>query len=100
VTILAVILILGGVFFLTVGSVGVIRLPDFYSRTHALGKSDTLGLLLALAGLAVHHGFQLTSLKILLVAVFVALANPTATHALARAAFRRGLTPWTKEGGS
>jgi multicomponent Na+:H+ antiporter subunit G len=94
VSVIAAILILGGVFFLSVGSLGVVRLPDFYSRSHALGKSDTLGLLLALVGLAVHHGFQIVSLKLLLVAVFVALANPVATHALTRAAFRRGLTPW------
>ena len=92
--VIAAILIAGGVFFLTVGSIGVVRLPDFYSRSHALGKSDTLGLLLALVGLAVYHGFQITSLMLLLVAVFVALANPVATHALARAALRRGLTPW------
>ena len=93
---MAVSLVLGGVFFLTVGSVGVIRLPDFYSRTHALGKADTLGTLLTLTGLAVHHGFHLDSLKLILVAVFVALANPTASHALARSALRGGLNPWTK----
>ncbi|MBU1700230.1 MAG: monovalent cation/H(+) antiporter subunit G [Candidatus Eisenbacteria bacterium] len=96
--ILAVILIIGGVFFLTVGSLGVIRLPDFYSRTHAVGKSDTLGLLLAMAGLAIYHGWHIDSLKILLVAVFVGLSNPTASHALARAALRKGLAPWTRGG--
>lgn len=94
--ILAALLILGGAFFLTVGSLGVIRLPDFYSRSHAMGKSDTLGLFLSLLGLAVHNGMRVDSLKILLVAVFVALANPVASHALARAAFRKRLAPWMK----
>jgi multicomponent Na+:H+ antiporter subunit G len=100
VTIAAVILILGGVFFLTVGSVGVIRLPDFYARTHALGKADTLGLLLSLAGLALYNGLDLGSVKLVLVAVFVALANPVASHALARAAFRRGTVPWLRRKGT
>ena len=48
-----------------------------------------------IGGLAVGEGFTLTSLKMLLVLVFVSLANPTATHALGRAAVRAGLTPWT-----
>jgi multicomponent Na+:H+ antiporter subunit G len=96
VTAVAILFISAGVFFLTVGSLGVIRLPDFYSRTHALGKADTLGILLSLTGLAIHHGFQLNSLKLIIVAIFVALANPTASHALARSALRRGLTPWIR----
>ncbi|MBD3334007.1 MAG: cation:proton antiporter [Candidatus Eisenbacteria bacterium] len=93
---LAAILLVAGVFFLTVGSLGVIRLPDFYSRTHAVGKADTLGLLLAMVGIALYRGWHVDSIKLLIVAVFVALGNPTATHALARAALRRGLTPWTR----
>jgi multicomponent Na+:H+ antiporter subunit G len=97
-TVAAVILIVSGIFFLTVGSIGVIRLPDFYSRSHAMGKADTLGLLLCLIGLALYNGFAFSSVKLILIAVFVALANPVASHALARAAFRRGIIPWFKGG--
>ena len=54
--ILALILAIAGAFFLFVGSIGVVRLPDFYTRTHAVGKSDTLGLVLAILGITVHGG--------------------------------------------
>ena len=76
------------------GSIGIVRLPDFFTRTHATGKSDTLGLILALAGLGLHDGFTVNSAKLLVAAVFVALTGPVGTHALARAAYRSGLRPW------
>jgi multicomponent Na+:H+ antiporter subunit G len=87
-------LLSAGTFFLLIGSIGVVRLPDFFARTHATGKSDTLGLILALSGLALHEGFTLNSAKLLAAVVFVALTNPVGTHALARAAYRSGLRPW------
>jgi multicomponent Na+:H+ antiporter subunit G len=92
---LAAFVISGGVFFLLVGSVGLIRLPDFFSRSHATGKADTLGIMLILFGLIIHEGISLNSGKLLIILAFVALTNPTATHALARATFywRRGAIP-------
>lgn len=96
-TIIAVILIVAGVFFLTVSALGLLRLPDFYSRTHAVGKSETLGSILVLGGLAVHNGWELSTIKILFILFFVLIANPTATHAIARAALRTGLQPWTRQ---
>jgi multicomponent Na+:H+ antiporter subunit G len=95
--IIAIVLIVGGVFFLLVSSVGLIRLPDFYTRTHAVGKSDTLGIMLTLAGLAVYNGLELSTVKIVIIILFVMLANPTATHAIARAAIRTGLVPWARD---
>jgi multicomponent Na+:H+ antiporter subunit G len=86
-----------GAFFLLVGSIGLLRLPDFYSRAHATGKSDTLGVILTTLGLVVHEGFTLNSVKLGLLLFFVALTNPTGTHALTRAAFRSGLKPWFKK---
>ena len=94
-TIVAIILMLGGAFFLTVSALGLLRLPDFYARTHAVGKSETLGSILMLSGLAVYNGWELTTIKILFIVFFVLIANPTATHAIARAALRTGLPPWT-----
>ena len=91
--VLAVILISGGVFFLFIGSIGLIRLPDFFSRCHATGKADTLGVMLVLAGLIIYEGLTLNSAKMLIILAFVALTNPTATHALARAAFLFGVKP-------
>lgn len=105
--ILAAILIAIGVWFLLVGTVGLLRLPDFFSRVHAIGKCDTLGAMLMLGGLALHyfalHGFareSLNALKIIVVVLFIFLANPTVTHALSRAALRSGLRPWTKREGA
>ena len=92
-SIISLFFIAWGVFFLTVGSVGLLRLPDFFSRCHATGKADTVGILLVLAGLITYEGFTLNSAKMLIILTFVALTNPTATHALARAAFLFGVKP-------
>ena len=95
-------LLFAGLFFFTAGAIGILRFPDFYSRLHPAGKLDTLGSFLALLGLAlfnVHHfsvGNLLTSIKIIMILVFVFLASPTATHAIVDAGVRAGLAPWTK----
>lgn len=91
---IAIILVLGGTFFMLVGSIGLLRLPDFYTRAHASGKVDTLGILMFLTGLAVFEGFTLTAAKLLLIILFVAFTSPVATHALARRALLFGLKPW------
>ncbi len=96
-TVLAAVLMLSGVFFLTVSCIGLLRLPDFYTRNHAVGKSETLGAMLVLGGLAVYNGLALSTVKVVIIVVFVLIANPAATHAIARAALRSGLEPWTKE---
>lgn len=91
--ILCVLLLVAGAFFMLVASIGIIRLPDFFTRIHAMGKGDTMGIMLILLGLCVYEGFTLTSAKLLLALMFVGLTNPMASHALARAALRYGLTP-------
>lgn len=90
---LAMVLIAAGIFFIFIGSVGVLRLPDFFSRSHAVSKSDTLGIMCVIAGLMILEGLTLNSLKLLLVILFVFLANPIGTHALARAAMAKGIRP-------
>jgi multicomponent Na+:H+ antiporter subunit G len=89
--------LLGGFFFFVAATVGLLRFPDFFCRLHATGKGDTLAVLLSLIGLSIYEGFSLTSLKILFIAVFMFLAQPTSTHAISRAAMRCGLEPWTRE---
>lgn len=91
---LAVLSILTGVFFVLAGALGVLRLPDFFTRIHAAGMTDTLGLELILIGLIIQSGFTLLSLKFLLVGFFLLLTSPTATHAIADAAFHAGLKPF------
>lgn len=94
-------MIVVGTFFFVVGTLGLLRLPDFFARIHAIGKCDTLGAMLMLGGLglhylATHHGVHdvLNVLKVVAIILFIFLANPTATHAFARSALRSGLTPW------
>jgi len=95
--VIAIVLMAAGVFFLTVSALGLLRLPDFYARTHAVGKSETLGSILVLSGLAVYNGLELSTVKLLFILCFVLIANPTATHAIARAALHTGLQPWTRQ---
>lgn len=92
------VLICAGAAFLLIGSVGVNRLPDFYSRAHAASKPDTLGLIFGMLGLALYDGLDLNSAKLLLIILIAAIGNPTATHALGRAAIRTGLVPWMRKG--
>lgn len=92
-TIFTVIFIIAGIFFLFAGSLGTVRMPDFYSRTHATSKSDTLGLMLVIAGLIIYEGLHINSAKLFLILLFIALSNPIGSHALARAAYEYKLKP-------
>jgi multicomponent Na+:H+ antiporter subunit G len=96
-TILAIAFLVAGGFFLVVSTVGLLRLPDFFTRAHAVGKSDTLGSLLVLIGLAIHHGWQLETAKLFLIVLFIAVTNPSGVHVMSRAALRAGLEIWTRE---
>jgi multicomponent Na+:H+ antiporter subunit G len=94
--IIAIIFLVLGFFLTAVAAIGVLRFPDFYTRLHASGKADTLGVALTLVGLALFEGFSLVSLKILFISAFIMFANPIGTHILARAAHQSGLKPLTK----
>ncbi len=96
--ILVVALVAAGSFFGLVAVVGIIRLPDLYSRAHATSKSDTLGIILTLGGVALVFGADLAVAKTVLLAVFLFVTNPTAAHAITRAAYDQDIAPWTTEG--
>lgn len=81
-----------GCFFCIVGAVGLLRMPDFWARTHASGLTDTLGAGLILLGLMIQGGPSLVTLKLLMVLGFLYVASPTASHALFRAAHSHGVT--------
>ncbi len=93
---ITILLLLIGAFFMLAGTIGFVRFPDFYSRMHATGKCDTLGEGLMLVGLIVYGGATFVSVKILFLIMFILLANPTSTHAIAKAAYDVGLEPWRK----
>lgn len=86
-----------GLFFIVVGTIGLLRLPDFYSRMHATGKCDTLGVGLTITGLMIYNGLNFISVKLLFLVIFIFIANPVATHAIARAAYNVGLRPWRRQ---
>lgn len=87
-TAIIILFLVAGVFFFLVGVVGLLRLPDVYTRMHATTKCDTLGAGLILFALALYSGFSATSMKLLLMILFLWLTNPTAAHVIARAAYR------------
>jgi multicomponent Na+:H+ antiporter subunit G len=98
VNILTGVLLVSGFFFVFVAALGVLRLPDFYTRLHASGKSETFGMMLFLLGMVFFEGATLTSAKLILIFAFIMLGNPTGTHIVSRAAYKSGLKPWTGEG--
>jgi multicomponent Na+:H+ antiporter subunit G len=87
-----VLLVTGGIFCL-VGAIGMIRMPDFYTRVHAASVVDTLGAGLMLIGLLLQAGLTLIGMKLVMIGLLLLVASPTATHALVRAALQRGLKP-------
>jgi multicomponent Na+:H+ antiporter subunit G len=90
---LSAVLVIAGLFFVFAGAIGVLRLPDFYTRLHAAGVTDTLGAELVLLGLAVQAGLSLLTAKLFLVGLVLVLTSPAATHAIAHAAHTAGLKP-------
>ena len=91
-------LLLSGGFFAVAGGIGMIRLPDFYTRLHASGITDTGAAYLILAGLMIQGGLTLITVKLVLIGFFMFFTNPTATYALAAAAHRSGIEPTGAEG--
>jgi multicomponent Na+:H+ antiporter subunit G len=85
-------LVAGGLFSI-VGAIGLLRMPDLFTRMHAASITDTLGAGLILLGLILQAGFTLVTVKLVLVGLLIFFTSPTATHALARAALARGLKP-------
>ena len=85
-----------GLFFTFVSMTGVLRLPDVYSRAHTASQADTLGAGFTLAAVALAAGWDGAGFKTVLLLFFIFVTNPTAAHAIARAAFEEGIVPWTE----
>jgi multicomponent Na+:H+ antiporter subunit G len=92
-------LVAGGVFCVT-GALGLVRMPDFYTRMHAASVTDTLGAGLILLGLVLQAGFTLIAVKLLMIGLLIFFTSPAATHALAKAAYARGVKPLLAVDGS
>lgn len=85
--------LVAGSLFCVVGAVGMVRMPDLYTRMHAASVIETLGAGLILLGLLLQAGLTLVAVKLLVIGMLIFFASPTATHALARAAMVRGVKP-------
>jgi len=85
-------LVAGGL-FCAIGALGLVRMPDFYTRMHAASVVDTLGAALLLGGMMLQAGFTLVAVKLAMIGVLLFFTSPAATHALARAALLRGVRP-------
>lgn len=80
---------------LIVGALGLVRLPNLFSRIHAVGMMDTAGVAFITLGMLIHEGFSLISVKLAVVGVFLFFTSPIATHAVAQVAHRSGFSPVT-----
>src|SRR5690554_2588243 len=87
--IVIIMLVLFSTFFFMVGTLGLIRLPDVFTRMHATTKSDTLGAGLGMLALMVYKGLDPVSIKFLLILVFIFITNPVASHIIAKAAYHK-----------
>ena len=87
------ILLLAGSLMLLITGLGLLRLPDLYSRIHAGGMADTLATAFIFCGMALQSGFTLVTAKLLMIVIFIFFTSPTASYALAQASFVAGLKP-------
>jgi len=85
--------ILSGSLFIIIGGIGLLRLPDFYTRIHAAGITDTVGSWLIVIGLMTQAGPTLVTVRLAILLFFLVATGPLASHALAKAAYLRGLDP-------
>ena len=86
-----------GAFLIISGAVGVLRFPDFFTRMHAAGVTETLATTLILLGLMLFAGWTIVSFKLLLILLFILITSPVASHALTKAALHGNLQPLVNE---
>jgi multicomponent Na+:H+ antiporter subunit G len=85
--------VLAGIFFMVVGTIGIIRMPDVYTRLHAAGMTDTMGAGFLLLAMCLQAAPGLVTVRLIIVYAFLLFTSPIATHALARAALVGGVEP-------
>ena len=94
---LSVLFLVVGSFFAVIGGVGIVRLPEFFSRMHGAGITDTMGAGMIMVGLmfqqVVRGGDHLVIVKLLMILFFLLITSPSSCHALAKAAMTHGLSP-------
>lgn len=87
------IMLSAGAFFVLVGGVGALRMPNLYTRMHAASVTDTMGAILVLGGIMVQAGLTLATIKLAAILLFLLITSPTSSYALAHAALLAGIKP-------
>ena len=87
------ILLSAGGFFVLVGGIGALRMPNLYTRMHAASVTDTMGAVLVLGGIMVQAGLSLATIKLAAILLFLLITSPTASYALAHSALLAGIKP-------
>ena len=93
VDILSWICLLTGCFFSLTGAIGLFRMPDVYTRSHAAGITDTMGAMMILLGLMLQAGLTLIGVKLLIILIFLLFTSPASSHVLNHTAWASGLRP-------
>jgi multicomponent Na+:H+ antiporter subunit G len=91
--ILSWIFLVAGSGFCLIGGLGLLRMPDVFTRLHAVSVIETLGMGFIILGLILQAGFTLVAAKLIIIAALILLTSPVATHALAQAALHAGIRP-------
>jgi len=95
--VLSWILLLSGGVFGVISAIGVLRMPDVFTRMHAASIADTIAIGLMFGGMMLQEGWTIVSVKLVLILLFMLFASPTTTHALAKAAIAGGVKPLLHE---
>ncbi len=85
-----------GIFFMVIGTIGVLRFPDVYTRLHASSKCGTTGVISIFIGLMIYKGFSHISLEIAVIAFFIFLTTPVSSHAIGKSAYDSKVAMWVK----
>lgn len=89
--------ILLGSFFVLVGALGLVRMPDMFTRMHAASITDTVGAGFLILGMIGQAGATLITVKLVFILLLIAITSPVASHALAQAALYKGLEPFLSD---
>lgn len=96
--VLSGVLLLSGCSLMLLAAIGLLRLPDYYCRSHAVAKATTLGIGQILVAVWMQLGTDVAGLKIALALVFQVVTIPVASHLMSLTALRRGVKPWRAPG--
>jgi multicomponent Na+:H+ antiporter subunit G len=91
------VLLLLGSFFTIVGGIGLVRMPEIFTRMHAASVTDTLGVGFLMLGMCLQAGFSLVTLKLVFLLALFFFTGPVVTHALAQACLHEGVKPLLAE---